>query len=160
VIAGNNPVLVHNVGGQNFVNVVGGDSCPIVGASVRDINPTGGMQNCVRCSIETDKLLSGQPTSGAPAGGPFPMSEITDYSGSPLFRRSLDDIVNTMEKFGDGSRGIVVGLRGPRGVGHAFNVVNQRGVVRFLDGQTGGAANLDDGFKSFLISFTQKGRRR
>ncbi|MEU4163805.1 ricin-type beta-trefoil lectin domain protein [Actinoplanes sp. NPDC026670] len=158
VIAGDEPVLVHNVGGPNFVNVVGGDSCPKVGASIRDINPSGGMQNCVRCSIETDKLLSGQSASEVPDGGPFSIAEITNYSGRPLLERKLDEIVKRMQDFGEGSRGIVVGLRGPGETGHAFNVVNQGGVIRFLDGQAGGVADLEDGYKSFLVTFTQKGR--
>jgi RHS repeat-associated protein len=151
VVAGNTPILAHNSGGE---------FCPIAGASLRDMNPTGGMQNCVRCAIETDRMLAGRLTSGAPAGGPFPIAEITAYSRAPLHQRTVDEIVSTMERFGAGSRGIVVGLRGPAEIGHAFNVVNQRGVVRFLDGQIGGAANLNDGFKSFLVTFTQKGRRR
>lgn len=34
--------------------------------------------------------------------------------------------------------------------GHVFNVVNQNGVVRFLDGQTGAPATLD-GYTSFHL---------
>lgn len=52
-----------------------------------------------------------------------------------------------MTNAGSGARGIVFGARGD-GVGHVFNVVNQRGTVRFLDGQTGKAASFD-GFTSF-----------
>jgi hypothetical protein len=45
-----------------------------------------------------------------------------------------------MSKAGNGARGIVyVGTGKPGSVGHVFNVVNQKGVVRFLDGQTGKA---------------------
>ncbi|MGW5579021.1 RHS repeat-associated core domain-containing protein [Micromonospora chokoriensis] len=130
-----------------------------VGASLRDINPTGGKKNCVRCAIQTDKMLAGDSWSPAPSGGAFPTTEITAYSGRPFHRRSVDDIVKTMTAFGDGSRGIIVGGRGPGKIGHAFNVVNQRGVVRFLDGQSGTAANLNDGFVEFWITFTQKGKQ-
>lgn len=42
----------------------------------------------------------------------------------------------------DGARGIVFGSRGPGETGHMFNVVNQNGTVRFLDGQTGKPADL------------------
>ncbi len=35
------------------------------------------------------------------------------------------------------------GSYGPGQTGHVFNVVNQNGVIRFLDGQTGKAANLN-----------------
>ncbi|WP_203915365.1 toxin glutamine deamidase domain-containing protein [Rhizocola hellebori] len=46
-----------------------------------------------------------------------------------------------------------------RGVrdGHVFNAVNQRGVIRFLDGQVGGSANLDDGFVRFWVTYTSMG---
>ncbi|MEH1124110.1 RHS repeat-associated core domain-containing protein [Micromonospora sp. CPCC 206061] len=125
--------------------------------SLRDINPTGGMMNCVRCAIETDKLLAGKLTYGAPGGGPFPISEITDYSKRPFHKRNLNEIVDRMEEYGAGSRAIIVGVR-KAGPGHAFNVVNQGGVIRFLDGQAGGRANTNDGYTSFYITFTQKGR--
>jgi filamentous hemagglutinin len=51
---------------------------------------------------------------------------------------------------GPGARGIVFGSRGSGEVGHVFNAVNQKGVVRFLDGQTGQAASLE-GYKSFQL---------
>jgi RHS repeat-associated protein len=128
--------------------------------SIRGVNPTGGNLNCVRCAIATDKRLAGTDVDAvAPSGGPFPASEITKYSGRPFHQRTIDEITRSLDRFGDGARGIIVGLRGPGEVGHAFNVVNQKGAIRFLDGQSGGAANLEDGFKSFIISFTSKGRK-
>ncbi|EPF1364651.1 toxin glutamine deamidase domain-containing protein [Pseudomonas aeruginosa] len=45
---------------------------------------------------------------------------------------------------------LVFGSYGPGQPGHVFNVVNQNGVVRFLDGQTGKPANLG-GFKSLQL---------
>lgn len=42
---------------------------------------------------------------------------------------------------GPGSRGIVFGMRNS-GIGHVFNAANQHGVIRFLDGQTGKAAEI------------------
>ena len=50
---------------------------------------------------------------------------------------------------GDGARGIIFGSRGTQ-TGHFFNVVNQKGTIRFLDGQTGGSATLE-GFKGFSL---------
>lgn len=136
------------------------DDNQIGASSLRDINPTGSKTNCVRCAIETDKLLAGEVTYGAPAGGPFPVTEITDYSKRLFHKRSIDDIEDSMERYGPGSRAIIVGLRQPGQLGHAFNVVNQQGVIRFLDGQSGGRANLNDGYTGFLITFTEKGRGR
>lgn len=54
---------------------------------------------------------------------------------------------------GSGSRGIVFGSR-VNEVGHVFNVANQKGVVRFLDGQTGTAANLE-GYEFFRLLRTK-----
>ena len=51
---------------------------------------------------------------------------------------------------GSGSRGIVFGSRGPNQVGHVFNVVNQNGVVRFLDGQSGKPATFG-GYQSLHL---------
>lgn len=59
-----------------------------------------------------------------------------------------------MRDAGAGSRGIVFGSRGSD-VGHVFNVVKHRGVVRFLDGQTGKAATFD-GFDNFRLLRTNK----
>lgn len=54
-----------------------------------------------------------------------------------------------MIEAGSGARGIVFGSRGGD-VGHVFNVVNQNGKIRFLDGQSGGKASLE-GYDSFRL---------
>jgi RHS repeat-associated protein len=133
-----------------------------VGASLRDINPKGGMQNCVRCSIATDKMLAGEKWDAPEDGGPYDISEITEYSRSvggntTVLPRSIEDIEKSLTRFGSGSRAIVVGNRAPGEPGHAFNAVNQGGTIRFLDGQSGGAADLEDGYTSFHAIFTDKG---
>lgn len=58
-----------------------------------------------------------------------------------------------MHNAGDGVRGIVFGPPGPGEEGHFFNVVNQKGTVRFLDGQAGGAAS-PSGHKNFYLMRT------
>ncbi|WP_418910521.1 toxin glutamine deamidase domain-containing protein [Achromobacter xylosoxidans] len=55
-----------------------------------------------------------------------------------------EDIALQIEKPGNGARGIVFGSYGLGQPGHVLNVVNQNGVVRFLDGQTGKPASLGD----------------
>jgi filamentous hemagglutinin len=55
-----------------------------------------------------------------------------------------ENIIQQMAASEDGARGIVFGSYGPGQPGHVFNVVNQNGVVRFLDGQTGKSANLSN----------------
>ncbi|WP_425273388.1 toxin glutamine deamidase domain-containing protein [Pseudomonas morbosilactucae] len=48
------------------------------------------------------------------------------------------------------ARGIVFGSYGLGQPGHVFNVVNQNGVVRYLDGQTGKPANMSN-FKTLQL---------
>ncbi|AZQ73514.1 hypothetical protein EKH77_21890 [Streptomyces luteoverticillatus] len=50
---------------------------------------------------------------------------------------TLSGIVSEIKNAGDGSRGIVMGWRGRRG--HVFNIVNVKGDVIFIDGQSGHA---------------------
>ena len=117
--------------------------------SIRNVNPTKGKQNCVNCSIATDSTLGGRPAS-ALSGKPTSIKELELHFGGKFGRSvSKSDIETTLLEIGDGARGIIFGSRGNQ-VGHVFNVVNQKGVIRFLDGQTGKAANLD-GFTSLHL---------
>ena len=54
-----------------------------------------------------------------------------------------------MQAAGHGARGIVLGYTPGEKLGHVFNVVNQHGVIRFLDGQTGKPAILN--FKQYQL---------
>lgn len=106
--------------------------------------------NCVNCVITTDQMLDGVKVSAA-LDGPKPVAFLESYFGSrflPVSGRS--DIEAVMAAAGDGSRGVVFASKGPGQVGHVFNVVNQDGVVRFLDGQPGGTASFD-GYASFYL---------
>jgi hypothetical protein len=112
--------------------------------------------DCVRCDIETDKVYAGQPFT-SPDEGPFPVSEITDYSGRPFRERTIEEIEKSMQRFGPGSRGIVVGRRPVGRSGHAFDVLNIKGKVLFLDGQTGKSANRYSDYESFEVTYVHKG---
>ncbi len=120
--------------------------------SIRNVNKLGGKQNCANCSIATDATIAGNPAS-ALNGGITTVADLEKHFGNTFGTlTSASRIQAQMLKAGDGSRGIIFGSRGSQ-TGHFFNVVNQNGTVRFLDGQTGGAANLD-GFKSFSLMKT------
>ena len=115
------------------------------------MNPMGGMQNCTACVIATDATLGGSPASAVP-GGPFNVIQsITAYKpgavGIPA--NGPAGIRIMMGNSGPGSRGIIWGTRGTD-PGHVFNVVNQGGTIRFLDGQIGGAA-VETGFDSYYL---------
>lgn len=106
--------------------------------------------NCVNCVITTDQMLDGVKVSAA-LDGPKPIGFLESYFGShfaPIGGKG--DIEGVMSAAGDGARGVVFASRGPGQVGHVFNVVNQHGVIRFLDGQPGTVASFD-GYINFYF---------
>ncbi|MEX6677794.1 toxin glutamine deamidase domain-containing protein [Pseudomonas sp. W2Oct36] len=117
--------------------------------SIKKVNPgypePGRTHNCVNCSIATDATLSGAPASALPIkstkGVPISVLE-RQFGGKFGLATTPEKISQQMVEAGDGARGIVFGSYGPGQPGHVFNVVNQRGAVRYLDGQTGKSANL------------------
>ena len=118
--------------------------------SIRTVNAVRGATNCVNCAIATDAVLAGRPAS-ALGGGPTSISVLERAFGSSFgARTNFEGITQTMADAGSGARGIVFGSRGEGEVGHVFNVVNQNGTIRFLDGQTGRAAETA-GYESFRL---------
>ncbi|MQA21316.1 toxin glutamine deamidase domain-containing protein [Rugamonas rivuli] len=110
--------------------------------SIRAINVGGGTKNCINCSIATDATLAGHRAS-ALLGGPCRIDVLEKFFGAQFGEPgAISKVIEVLTSAGPGARGIVFGMRGS-GVGHVFNAVNQKGVVRFLDGQTGYAAVLD-----------------
>lgn len=120
--------------------------------TIRNVNPTGSGMKCMNCVVATDATLSGRAASALPSGVQ-PISVLEDVFGG-TFRpvSGQAEIAALMTDAGSGARGVVFGSRGSD-VGHVFNAVNQGGTVRFLDGQTGGAASFSgfDGFEFMLI---------
>lgn len=113
----------------------------ILAGTVRRINPQQSETNCVNCAIATDAMLAGRPAS-ALHGGPYRIAVLEQIFGAKFkVIGDLAEVANVLLAAGCGSRAIVYGSRSG-GVGHVFNAVNQNGVVRFLDGQTGKAAGL------------------
>lgn len=137
--------------------------------ALSEINPTGGVNNCGLCAVALDNTLSGRPSSALsdsarphadlPDGITF-TDEVAEAVGRTqqnwLFVDAPDPsfIVDAVQSGGPGTRGIVFGGRGPTtdpDIGHFFNVVNQGGEVRFLDGQTGNVvADFDYDWFGFL----------
>ena len=115
--------------------------------SIRNVNPKGGTQNCVNCVIATDATLSKAPASALP-GGPTSVRVLErQFGGTFKMVSGRSEIEDLMTAAGDGARGIVYGNRGNQ-VGHVFNAVNQKGTIRFLDGQSGKPASFE-GFSGF-----------
>ena len=121
--------------------------------SIRNVNKVGGTKNCVNCVIATDATLAGNPAS-ALNSDPQRLT-VLEKTFKSVFTHNLntEDIAKLVSE--PGQRGIVYGNRGIGEVGHVFNVANQKGVVRYLDGQTGKAAVLE-GYKNFSFLPTTK----
>ncbi|ANF50528.1 hypothetical protein A0O34_08340 [Chryseobacterium glaciei] len=49
-----------------------------------------------------------------------------------------------------GKRGIIFGIKKGKNIGHYFNVINENGVIKYLDGQTGKRAKLVYDYYQFL----------
>lgn len=93
--------------------------------------------------------MAGNPAS-ALNGGRALVSDVEKHFGRKFGSlTSQTRITDRIGNAGNGARGVVFGSRGSE-TGHFFNVVNQNGTVRFLDGQTGKAANLS-GFEGFSL---------
>jgi len=134
------------------------------GHTLREINNVRGSRNCASCALATDSTLAGNAASAINTArvqgvrwADFPALAGRSWHGANSAKNklgdllSIDDIRALVPNPGD--RGIVAGLRGGQS-GHYFNVVNQNGIIRFLDGQSGTAATLQGyiGFMFMLMS--------
>ncbi|WP_046754933.1 toxin glutamine deamidase domain-containing protein [Kordia jejudonensis] len=116
-----------------------------------------GSYNCVNCALAVDRTLAGLPTSAVTftirkrwKGGKY-VNTISykkgtsikvlekEYGRKFILNMRPKEIRQTLKL---GQRGIVYGKINGRNSGHVFNVLNENGVVKFLDGQTGRKANL------------------
>ena len=105
--------------------------------------PGSRLMNCANCAIATDASIAGSPTSALP-GEVTKASALSDYYAKP-WSASMPapaGMEAAMREAGPGARAIVCGKRPDAEVGHFFNVVNENGQIRFVDGQAGEAAEL------------------
>ncbi|MEV0139928.1 MULTISPECIES: RHS repeat-associated core domain-containing protein [Streptomyces] len=104
------------------------------------INPGGGTTNCRACVISLDQMMAtGARSNALPKIERGSVSVIEKFYGRKFRSRSFSNIVGDMQEAGDGARGIVYGM--DKQGGHVFNVINNRGRVTFLDGQSGDASH-------------------
>jgi hypothetical protein len=100
--------------------------------------------NCVSCAIALDHTLGGAPSSALPETGDLTARHVERYFRRVGWRGAgpVEDVSRQLLRHGPGARAIVTAqhikpLPG-RANRHAFNaVVNEGGVVQYLDGQTG-----------------------
>ncbi len=111
----------------------------VLDGSIRNVNPNRGLpkctKNCQNCVIATDRTLGGTPASAMPSLIPLPRKNLEVLYGGEFANVSgMMEFGAALRQSGNGARGIVGGSH-PRGYGHVWNVVNQDGVIRFLDSQ-------------------------
>lgn len=118
--------------------------------NVSDMNKMGGSNNCVNCALGVERQLSGFPNSalpGAPVNGKYvdiaqPIKIIEDVYNKTFknFEGGINGILKTLTK--DGDKAIIYG-KYENGNGHVLNAVRKDGNIHLIDGQTGGAGNID-----------------
>ncbi|MFP2957770.1 FG-GAP-like repeat-containing protein [Myxococcus sp. 1LA] len=131
----------------------GGKSAP----SSAQVNPgyktvPGTTDNCINCTIAYDATAAGRPASAMRSMTPQSSKALEEYFGSKFVAMSRGDIKGLMKSLGDGARGIVA-VGDDMAVGHAVNVVNVGGKVRFIDAQSATEVTLD-GWKHFAVIVT------
>ena len=104
------------------------------------IDSPGRDNNCVDCSRSVESTWRGAPTMSAAmadehASGTTPY-RVTEWSGGKFVAANYDGVNQRLSELGDGASAILVSSwAGGRG-GHAYNAINDAGVVKFVDGQS------------------------
>jgi hypothetical protein len=124
-----------------------------------DGSTVGRTENCVNCVVAGDVALEGRRSTALPSNGPVPngLAKLQEHfkaqNGGDVFRyMNLNKIDSALLKAGDGARGIVY-VQWKKGGAHVFNAVNDKGVIKYLDPQSGGLQNLNAGIKNSGTAF-------
>ncbi|MBU9165745.1 DUF637 domain-containing protein, partial [Burkholderia multivorans] len=138
------------LGGSGAKAATGTDSAGTLAAdagSVKNVNPTGSLQNCTNCVAVVDNLLStGNPASALPRATPVPFNQLGQIYGTTFSGwTTQQNIESTLLAGGNGTRAVVYGTDGV--TGHVWNAVVQNGKVNYIDGQIGGGGAVN--FQNF-----------
>jgi filamentous hemagglutinin len=138
------------LGGSGAKAATGADSAGTLAAdagSVKNVNPTGSLQNCTNCVAVVDNLLStGSPASALPRATPVPFNQLGQIYGTTFSGwTTQQNIESTLLAGGNGTRAVVYGTDGV--TGHVWNAVVQNGKVNYIDGQIGGGGAVN--FQNF-----------
>jgi hypothetical protein len=108
-----------------------------------DINPAknerAGRVNCGECARAVQDTWSGDPTSAAkmaPGLRGEPVSRMNDWSGGTPQPATMNQVSERLQELGPGSSAIVRS-NWSEGGAHYFNGVNDNGVIKAVDGQSG-----------------------
>nr|WP_244999969.1 hemagglutinin repeat-containing protein [Chromobacterium violaceum] len=116
------------------------NSEPVAAGSVKNVNPTGSMQNCTNCVFVVDnQLKTGQRASALPRAEPLPFSELEALYNTKLSGwTNRSAIESSLLRGGEGTRAVVYGMDRSGATAHVWNAIVQHGEVNYIDGQTGG----------------------
>ena len=114
----------------------------VIGNQVVQISDT----NCSLLVQKVDEFLKTGKISKAEHCEPIDVFEISQKYQKPFLTSTIPSLRNTMK---EGERGIMYGNRGAQRIGHVFNVIKINGELKFIDGQSGGLADLNKGYISF-----------
>jgi hypothetical protein len=117
---------------------------PYLNSILEEINPSGAMNNCLRCADATASTLSGPPWVVLPT--PVIRTEMRSLDQLKMIFQvpeqltglTLDKVESQLLGWGDGAHALVAGSRKEGSASHIFNVVNDAGRVLFIDRQTDG----------------------
>ncbi|KQW55919.1 hypothetical protein ASC92_17830 [Variovorax sp. Root411] len=128
--------------------------------SVRNVNPTGSMQNCTNCAYVVDnQLATGASASALPRSEPLSYSQLNSlYNTKFSSWTDQASIEKTLLAGGNGTRAVVYGMDADHLTAHVWNAVVQNGKINYIDGQTGagGIGNFAN-FPHLTFGITSKG---
>lgn len=108
------------------------------------INPTGNTKNCVEAAKAVDSTLGNNPKAAGPVNRGQNGRDLQDaYPGRGQPEMSPMSIEQNLLESGPGSRGIVSVDQAPNG--HTFNVYNDNGTIKWIDGQSGRVSTTPGG---------------
>lgn len=100
--------------------------------------------NCIDCTRAVESNWRGRDAVAAPLADPMSRgtsaSLLEDWSGGTLRPTTLRNVERELEKMGPGASAMIVSEWRSLNGAHAYNAINDGGVIRWVDGQTGQTA--------------------
>jgi hypothetical protein len=107
---------------------------------IKDVNPGNGRNNCAECARAVQATWSGDPSAAATLNDRFAFGEpdacMPEWAGQESKPVDMQQVGDQVEELGPGSSA-VVGFDRSQGSGHWFNAINDGGVIKAVDGQSG-----------------------
>lgn len=109
-------------------------------AWIGDVNPGNGRNNCAECARAVQATWSGDPSAAATLNDRFAFGEpdacMPEWAGQESKPVDMQQVGDQLKELGPGSSA-VVGFDRSQGAGHWFNAINDGGVIKAVDGQSG-----------------------